>query len=353
MLRGNIKAGAVRTIHRISIFKGFFMKLILRRLLYVGIALSLFIAAGLSYFILKYPDVDAPGTLNVERTPERIARGKYLATHVAGCIDCHSSRDWKYFAAPLIPGTEGKGGEVFDENFGLPGRLYAKNITPAGIGSLTDGELFRILTSGVDKNGKVLFPLMPYPRFNALSDEDIYSIIAYIRTLPPVDNAVPPSHINFPVNLLIRTTPTRHQPQPEPNTADPYEYGKYLVNAAACADCHTPQSNGIPIKGMDFAGGMEFKTPMGMIRSANITPDEETGIGNWTKEFFIARFKTYASERAKYINPDSMKYYTIMPWTLFAGMNEEELGAIYTHLHTLAPVKHKIVRYEPISERSE
>jgi mono/diheme cytochrome c family protein len=322
------------------------MKPIVRISLYASFVIILFICAGLSYFLLKYPDVDPPPTLNVERTPERIARGKYLATHVCGCIDCHSGRDWKYFAAPTIPGTEGKGGEVFDEHFGLPGTLYAKNITPAGIGALTDGQLFRIMTSGVDKNGKVLFPLMPYPHLNELSDEDIYSIIAYIRTLTPIENNVPESHINFPVNILIRTTPSKHQSQTEPNSGDPFEYGKYLVNAAACADCHTPQSKGAPIKGMDFAGGMEFKTPMGMIRSANITPDDETGIGNWTKEIFIARFKAYASAGAKFINTDSMKYYTIMPWTLFAGMKEEDLGAIYTHLHTIPSVKHKVETFK-------
>ena len=321
-----------------------------RLIIYTGIAIILLIGCGLSYFFLKYPEVDPPPSLNIERTSERLARGKYLANSICGCIDCHSERDWKYFAAPIVPGTEGKGGEVFDEHFGLPGTLYAKNITPAGIGSLTDGQLFRMLTSGIDRDGKVLFPLMPYPRFNELTDEDLYSIIAYLRTLPPIENTVPPSKINFPVNYLIRMAPAKHLSHPDPKSSGLYEYGKYLVNAAACADCHTPQSKGTPIEGMDFAGGMEFHMPMGIIRSANITPDVETGIGSWTKEIFIQRFKSYAMDKAKYFNADSMKSYTIMPWTLFAGMNEDDLGAIYSHLRTLQPVKHKIETFTP-SER--
>jgi hypothetical protein len=88
------------------------------------------------------------------------------------------------------PGTEGKSGEVFDETIGIPGKLFAKNSTPAGIGTMTDGEFFRELTSGMDRKGKVLFPLMPYQHFNEMPEEDLYSIISYIRSLPAIDNTV-------------------------------------------------------------------------------------------------------------------------------------------------------------------
>ncbi len=310
-----------------------------------GAVIVVFLISGLSYFFLKYPDIDPAPSLHIERTPQRLERGKYLAENVSGCIDCHSTRNWKYYAGPITQGTEGKGGEVFDENIGIPGALYSANITPAGIGSYTDGELFRTITSGVTKNGRVLFPLMPYTRYNNMTDEDIYSIITYIRTLPPVENNVPLSHVNFPVNFIIRTVPSPHQTQPEPRQNDPYEYGKYLVNAAGCADCHTPQSNGKPIQGLEFAGGMEFNMPAGMIRSANITPDEETGIGNWSKEAFIARFKSFAAPGTAQLSPDSMKSQTIMPWILFSGMKEEDLAAMYTYLRTLPPVKHQVEHF--------
>ncbi len=322
------------------------MKRWVRILALAILAIVVLAGAGIGYFLIRYPDADPVRALTVARTPERIERGRYLANHVTGCIDCHSERNLKYFAAPVVGGTEGKGGQRFDENImDLPGVLYARNITPAGIGTMTDGQLFRVLTAGIDRDGNVLFPLMGYPSFNKLTDEDLYSIIAYIRTLPPIENAVPKSHINFPVNLLIRTVPAHHVSQPEPNRSNPYEYGKYLVNAAGCGDCHTPMKKGEPVKGMEFAGGAEFRFPVGTIRSANITPDEETGIGAWTKEFFVARFKEYDKPDAKTIDPETMHAYTVMPWTLFAGMTEDDLGAIYTYLRTLPPVHHQVEHF--------
>ncbi len=320
----------------------------LKRYLFVAAAvIVLFVISGLSYFFFRFPDIDSAPSLSIEKTPQRLERGRYLASNVSGCIDCHSTRNWKYYAGPITKGTEGKGGELFDESIGIPGALYSANITPAGIGSLTDGELFRAITSGVTKDGRVLFPLMPYSRYNNMTDEDIYSIIAYIRTFPAVENNVAPSHVNFPVNYIIRTVPSPHRTQPEPNQNDPYEYGKYLVNAAACADCHTPQSNGKPIQGKEFAGGMEFNMPQGLIRSANITPDEETGIGNWSKEAFIARFKSFAAPGAAQLSSDTMKSQTIMPWIFFSGMKEEDLGAIYTYLRTIQPVKNQVEHFTP------
>lgn len=325
------------------------MKRFVRVAVWSLVAIAGITGIGVSYFLLKYPQVDPPLSLSIERSPERIARGKYLATHVTGCIDCHSTRDWKYFSGPVIPGTEGKGGFLFDESIGIPGKIYAKNITPAGIGTMSDGELLRALTSGVDRNGKVLFPLMPYLNFNKMAEEDLYSIIAYTRTLEPIENQIPESHIEFPVNFLIRTLPEEHQPCPEPERNNQHKYGNYLVNAASCTDCHTPQKDGKPIEGMEFAGGAEYRASFGIIRSANITPDEETGIGLWSKEIFTARFKNFASPKSTSINPDSMKYNTVMPWTLYAGMTEEDLEAIYTHLHTVNSVKHKVDRFTPIS----
>ena len=322
-------------------------KKIFRYFIYAISGIALIAVLAISYLFLAFPNVNAAPALTVTPTPERIERGKYLANHVSGCIDCHSIRDFKKFLGPLVIDTEGKGGEIFPEEFGVPGTLYSKNITPAVIGTMTDGELFRAITSGVRKNGDPLFPLMPYPNFNKMSEEDLYSIIAYIRTLKPIENHVQDSHIKFPMNLIIRTVPQNYTKQSAPDTSDIFAYGKYMITIASCGECHTQQVKGNPVEGMEFAGGFEFKTPMGMIRSANITPDEETGIGTWTKEQFIARFKMYATPEASNINQDTMKYATLMPWTFFAGMTEKDLGAIYTHLITLKPVHHKVTRFEP------
>ncbi len=98
-------------------------------------------ALGIGYLYIRYPDVGPVRDLTVTSTPERLARSAYLANHVSVCMDCHSTRDWNYFAGPIMPGTEGKGGELFGETIGLPGMVYAHNITPGGLGSQSDGVL--------------------------------------------------------------------------------------------------------------------------------------------------------------------------------------------------------------------
>jgi hypothetical protein len=314
-----------------------------------GIAgfIVLVIVLGITFFYMHFPDVDKLSSVVVERTPERIARGKYLANHVSVCLDCHSKRDYTLFSGPIEEGTEGMGGEKFGPEMGFPGTFYAPNITPAGIGSLTDGELLRTITSGVPPDGRVLFPLMPYPHYNVMSDEDLYSIIAYIRTLPSHVNDVPRSSMNFPVSMFMRALPSNHESHAAPDPKNKLDYGEYLVNAAGCTDCHTQAVKGEPVKGMAFAGGREFPTPMGLIRSANITPDDATGIGLWNEDIFIARFKDYDNETAKKLDPAVVGYSTLMPWTMYAGMTEEDLGAIFAYLHTIPAVSNTVVKFEP------
>ncbi|MCX6132893.1 MAG: c-type cytochrome [Ignavibacteriales bacterium] len=311
----------------------------------LGIVAAL-VVLGLGYLYLGYPDVGPVRDLSVASTPERIARGSYLANHVSVCIDCHSTRDWSHFAGPIVPGTEGKGGERFDETLGFPGMIYAHNITPAGLGSQSDGVLYRAITTGVDKDGKAMFPIMPYTRFNTMSEEDILSIIAYVRTLKPIENTPPQTVLNAPMNLIVRTIPLKRTPQPEPDTSNAYAYGKYLVNAASCAECHTQQVKGKPLPGMDFAGGFRFPFPNGAVaRSANITPDEETGIGAWSETDFVNRFKFYDNAEARTLKPEAVGYNSVMPWTMYAGMTERDLTAIYKYLRTVTPVKNKVEKY--------
>ena len=117
-----------------------------------------------------------------------IARGKYLALHVAACIHCHSHRDFTKYAGPVVAGTEGGGGQLFDssELNVIPGKIYSANITPdsaTGIGSWTDAEILRAITQGINKNGDTLFPLMPYANFNRMAKSDLLSIFSSIRTL--------------------------------------------------------------------------------------------------------------------------------------------------------------------------
>lgn len=301
------------------------------------------------WFTSNYPSVGPVVEMNITATPEMIARGQYLANHVSLCLDCHSTRDWRYYAGPIDPSSSGKGGEYFDHTFnGVPGVLYSANITPAGIGQLSDGELYRTITTGVKKDGSAMFPLMPYVHYGTMDEYDIKSVIAYVRTLAPIENVVAKSHLNFPMNLIVRTIPHAAAPQPRPDTADEIAYGGYLVNAAACFDCHTPLGEkGQPIPGLEFAGGFEFHFPTGFVnRSGNITVDRATGIGTWTREQFIARFRKFASDSVRQVQLDSTAFNTVMPWSMYSGMTDKDLGAIYAWLRTVKPVNHLVNKFE-------
>ncbi len=312
-----------------------------------GVLLLAFVALlgiGLIYFLSAFPKVGPATNMRVTATPELIARGKYLANHVNVCIDCHSTRDFNYYSGPIVPGTEGQGGAEFVETIGT---LRAPNITPSALGNWTDGEIARAITSGVNKNGEALFPMMPYPIYNHLAQEDLEALVAYLRTLPPIKNEVPRSQINFPLNLIMRTIPQPYNPQPRPLTSDTMAYGKYLSTVAGCNFCHTKTDDrGQPLPGMDFAGGMEFKDPkLGTMRSVNITPDEDTGIGAWDRAYFIGRFKEYADSTSSRLRVEKGEANTIMPWTMYSGMTEEDLSAIYSYLRTVKPVRNEVERF--------
>ncbi|HRH39076.1 MAG TPA: hypothetical protein PK760_12055 [Flavobacteriales bacterium] len=169
--------------------------------------LALLLIGALIYITQALPNIKVNTDLKVEPTPERIARGEYLAHSVCVCMDCHSTRDWNKFSGPLVPGTLGKGGERFDETMNFPGTFFSKNITPFSLKNWSDGEIYRAITSGVSKDGHPFFPVMPYPNYNKLDTEDVYAIIAYLRTLPEQDNVPEPSKPAFPVNIILHTIP--------------------------------------------------------------------------------------------------------------------------------------------------
>ena len=300
----------------------------------------------MGYVSFSLPDVGEPEDIKVEITPKRVERGSYLANSVALCMGCHSERDWNTFAGPIIESSLGKGGEKFDQKKGLPGVFYAKNITPFALKNWTDGEILLAISAGVNKDGKALFPLMPHPRYGKLDREDLFSIIAYLRTLKPIENSVPESEPDFPMNFIINTIPQKATFSKIPDPANQVAYGAYLFNAAPCGDCHTKRDQGEPIAGMELAGGSEFPMPLGGIaRSANITPDKETGIGNWNEEAFVQRFKLYSDSAYRPLETKKGEFNTIMPWTMFSTMKTEDIKAIYAYLKTVKPIKNKVVKF--------
>lgn len=325
------------------------MKKGIRYLLTILGILILSIGAVITYIKMAMPNVGPPPELTIEITEERVAHGKYLANHVMLCMDCHAERDFSLFAGPPFPETLGAGGEEFNREMGLPGRFIARNITPAALGDWTDGEIFRAIVSGVSRDGSALFPVMPYPHYSTLDEEDIYSVIAYLRTLDPVQSNLPPREVDFPVNIIINTMPVKPNLAPKPSRENLVDYGKYLITSAACTDCHTRQENG-QFVGEPYAGGNEYHLPDGaVLRSANLTP-HPTGIGNWSKEQFVARFKAYSHENGyehKPVRPG--QFQTIMPWPMYTDMKTDDLEAIYTYLMSLPPVDNRIELFTPAS----
>jgi len=315
---------------------------------FVLLFIVIVIGGLISYVKVALPNVGEAQPIKINYTPDRIERGKYLASHVTVCVDCHSTRDWTKFSGPITPGTLGKGGERFDQTIGFPGVFYSRNITPKGISRYTDGELFRLITTGVTKEGRAMFPVMPYPYYSKLDPDDVMSIIAYLRSLDPIDNDPPVSVADFPMNIILNTIPKKAPGGARPDTSNTLAYGAYLVNACACIECHTQAKQGQIIPELAFSGGREFAFPSGgTVRSANITPSTQSGIGNWSEDAFVNKFKSFVDSNYKPQNVEKGAFNTIMPWTQYGGMKRSDLAAIYAYLRTLPAKENVVVKFSP------
>ncbi len=316
--------------------------LLRKTLKFTGAGLGLAVGGAAAFFYLVNPSVARPSDIKVDMSPARIARGKYIFA-LADCDGCHSLRDFTRFAGPVVEHGRGQG-FIFPPEPRFPGVIAAANITPdkeTGIGNWTDGEKIRAIREGIGRGGRVLFPMMGYPRFRNMSDEDVQSLVAYLNTLEPVRNVVPRTSVNFPLNVLVRTVPKPAGHVPQPDRSNPLKYGEYLAGISGCADCHTGEG------GEPFAGGQEFKFPGLQVVSANITPDPDTGIGAWTEETFVSRFVT----KRAYLEHGSPKadpsQFTVMPWLSLAELEPGDLKAIYAYLRTRAAVYNKIDKHPP------
>lgn len=306
-----------------------------KRLGVVALALVALLAGAITATVgwrpLLGPKVRALTDRRFESTPARLARGQYLVEHVSGCVYCHSELDWKAPGFPVKAGTEG-GGRTWTEE-GIP-FLTAPNITSdpeTGGGRWSDDTYARAIREGIGHDGRALFPLMPYANYRQMSDEDLASVVVYIRSLAPIRKVLPPSQIPFPLNRLINSVPaplTAPVPAPEPARR-----GEYMTTLSVCIDCHTPQDKGQPVPGLVFGGGFVFVGPYGQVASANITPDP-TGIPYYDEALFLEMMRTGQAK--------ARKVHDQMPWTFYRGQTDEDLKAIFGYLKTLAPAKHAV-----------
>lgn len=263
----------------------------------------------------------------------KIAHGRYLALGPAHCSHCHSPIE-SLEDVEMGKEVDMTGGFVFE----LPiGNVFSPNITSdpeTGIGSYSDGQLYRMLRHNVRADGQICLELMPF--FN-MSEYDIESIICYLRTLKPVKKERQPNEYNF-LGKMIRTFALKaSEPAGEPidfiARDTTVEYGKYLSEAVAnCMGCHTERDlkTGAFI-GEPYAGGFVFEdasTQMWRYVTPNITPDSETGIMSaWTEEQFITRMR---GGRVHTTSP--------MPWGPFSRLDDTDLKALYRFLQTVEPV---------------
>ena len=274
-----------------------------------------------------------------EATPQRLARGKYLVDGVLGCFGCHTDQDWSRPGAPPVAGKEGSGHIWSDQDKPW---LIAPNITPdkeTGAGNWSDDTLARAIREGIGHDGRTLFSVMPYPLYSQMSDEDLASVIAYIRTVPAVRNQLPTTKMPFPLNFFMQNMP---QPLtavvPAPDQSTPVARGAYLVRMGACGDCHTPQEKGQPMPGMEFAGGFLLHEPTGDVVSKNITP-APSGIGYYSETIFVHAMRTG--------KVGARPLHASMPWYFYGKMTDDDLKSVFAFLQTLKPVKHQMDNYEP------
>lgn len=302
---------------------------ILTRLLRVARTLSIVLLAilgiGLATVLLAFPRSRPASPETVDLTPVRLERGRYLVEHVANCLDCHSRRDWGYYGGPVAPGTEGQGAPLEV----LRPQIESANITPAALAEWSDGEIARAITSGIGRDGRALHPFMPYDTYARMVEDDVWAVVAYLRTLPPIENSPLRPRDGWPIRLIGRLLPRPYEPPDPVDRNDPVAYGRYLAGIAECSFCH----------GSDYSGGRLYRIP-GTDQewpAENITPHPSNRVGAWSRENFIGVFKSFAPPEGSRIPADEIN--TVMPWSRFAGMTEEDLGAIYEYLRTVPAVE--------------
>ena len=259
------------------------------------------------------------------------ARGQYIFSLAGGCA-CHSAPK----GTPHIGARE----------FPIPmAKVYSTNLTSdkeTGLGEWSDEQIRNAMVKGLRANGELLLPVMPYEAYSGMAEEDLKALIAYLRTLKPVrkENLRPKVYVSLfrpVVTPLWLKLFGRFSNTPAKAPKSGIERGRYLVeHVSLCVDCHTPRNLlMVPRRALYLAG-----SKVGILGEEipNITPDKETGIGEWSRND-IAEFLLTGTK------PDLDNVQGLMAELIEAGykhMKREDALAIADYLKSIPPVAHKI-----------
>lgn len=269
-------------------------------------AVSVLALVGLAKFYIP-PNVPVPD-VKISGTPEQVERGRYLARSL--CVACHTVNS----ELPL------SGGLDFAREIPLPvGVIFPPNLTPAGpLKDWSDGEIFRALRFGIDRDGHHLIAMSSVPVRN-MGDEDLLAVIAFLRSQPAVvnDTPNPPDQPSFLATIMFAAgmLPEGLPPVAGVITAPPKgptaEYGAYIVNFVGCGDCHGPDLTG------GKEGGFAPKGPSLRV------------VKGWTAQQFLTALRT-GVDPSGHALPDNR-----MPWKAVGHMDDDDLTAVYEYLISL------------------
>lgn len=268
-----------------------------------------------------------------ENGKDLVAKGQYIFALAGGCA-CHT----------VPENTPHAGGRAFPIPFG---KVYSTNITPdkeTGLGGWSDQQIFDSMVKGIRPDNTRILPVMPYEAYSGMAVDDLKTLIAYLKTLKPVKKRTPPLDTWAPflrslgTPLWLKLFGQFSQP-PAQAPKGGVERGRYLVDhVALCGDCHTPRNRlGVPNRSLYLAGASAAIGPLGE-EVPNITPDKETGIGDWSRESIAELLLTG-------IKPDFDNVQGLMAEVVESGykrMTKEDALAIADYLKSVPPVENKI-----------
>lgn len=289
----------------------------------------------------------------IQPTPGRLERGSYLVNSVMSCGACHSPRVGNTWLGGERADAYLAGGTLFDDpDAGF--LISIPNITPdptTGIGTWSDDEILRAIRDGVHKDGSLLRPPMPFYMYDALSDEDGRAVVAYLRSVPAIKNAVP-KRAEFPFMLkfamafgMIHHAPVSNVQAPKPT--DKVAYGGYLARLGLCSDCHSMSDKGPDVKG-NLLGGSTIplaERQYGKVWARNLTPDRETGLGKYTPDQIKASLRSGKRLDGKPMAPPmTLVLPHISTWT------DEDLDALIVYIRSVPVIQRKVPEPEMTAE---